>query len=171
MRYELPPWRQQLLKLATRPVKGKTLDEGKIVYGQSLILGKATRLAELADLGFVILNTNAAPAIPELEAMMKDNQKPDQGLRAIYALGTIGVPAVQVLTNALADINQSHRPEIMQAFYVAREMSPPSRDTYLSACLPALTRALDDPDAEVRRQAKVTLYNLDPQTLTHARTR
>lgn len=171
MRYELPPWRQQLLKLATRPVEGKTLDEGKIVYGQSLILGKAARLAELADLAFIILNTNAAPAIPELETMMKDNQKPDKGLRAIYALAAIGVPAVQVLTNALADTNQTHRCEIMQAFYVVRDMIPPSRDTYLAACVPALTRALDEPDAEVRRQAEVALYNLDPRALTRVHSR
>ncbi|MBE0540747.1 MAG: hypothetical protein IH623_05120 [Verrucomicrobia bacterium] len=161
LRYELPSWRKGLLKLATRPVEGKTLDEGNIVYGRSLIIGPTARNAEWADLGFVILNTNAAPAIPELEAMMKDNQKPDRGLRAIYALGAIGVPAVRVLTNALADTNQTHRCEIMSAFYVVREMSPPSRDTYLGACLPALNRALDDADADVRRQAKVSLYNIE----------
>lgn len=159
-RYELPLWRAKLLQLATRPVEGKTLDEGNIVYGRSLIIGPTARRAEWADVGFIILNTSAVPVIPELEAMMKDNQKPDRGLRAIYALGAIGVPAVGVLTNALADTNQTHRCEIMQTFYVVREMSPPSRDTYLGACLPALNRALDDADAGVRRQAKVSLYNI-----------
>ena len=67
IRYELPPWREKVLTLATRPVESKTLSEGKIVYGNSLILGESTRLAELAELGFVILNTNAISAIPDLE--------------------------------------------------------------------------------------------------------
>jgi hypothetical protein len=48
----------------------------------------------------------------------------------------------------------------MSAFHVVREISSPSRDAYLGACLPALNRALDDADAEVRRQAKVSLYNI-----------
>jgi len=156
-RYELPSWCKGLLTLATwRYGEGK-----KVVFSRSLIIGPTARKAEWAGLEFVILNTNAAPAIPELEAMMKDNQKPDRGLRAIYALGAIGVPAVRVLTNALADKNQNHRCEIMQAFYVVRDMSPSFRDTYLGACMPALTRALDDPDADVRRQAKVSLYNIE----------
>ncbi len=161
LRYELPWWRTLLLKAATFRVPGKSLEEGKVVYGRSLIIGPTGRRAELEDLGFVILKTDAAPAIPELEAMMKDNQKPDRGLRAIYALGAIGVPAVRVLTNALADTRQAHRCEIMQAFYVVRDMSALSRDSYLTACLPALKRALDDADAEVRRQAKVSLYNIE----------
>jgi hypothetical protein len=155
-RYELPSWRNGLLMLATwRYGEGK-----KVVFSRSLIIGPTARKAEWAGLGFVILNTNAAPAIPELEAMMKENQKPDRGLRAIYALGAIGVPAFRVLTNALADTNQTHRCEIMSAFHVVREISSPSRDAYLGACLPALNRALDDADAEVRRQAKVSLYNI-----------
>lgn len=156
-RYELPPWRQRLLTLATWHYgEGK-----KVVFSRSSIIGPAGRQAEWAGLGFVILNTNAAPAIPELEAMMKDHRKPDRGLRARYALGAIGVPAVRVLTNALADTNQTHRREIMQSFDVVRDMISPSRDTYLAACLPALTRALDDADAEVRREAEVTLYNIE----------
>jgi hypothetical protein len=156
-RYELPSWRKGLLTLATwRYGEGK-----KVVFSRSLIIGPTARKAEWAGLGFVILNTNAAPAIPELEAMMKDNQKPDRALRAILALGEIGGPAIAALTNALADTNQTHRREIMQAFNVVRDMSPPSRDTFLAACLPALNRALDDADAEVRREAKVSLYNIE----------
>lgn len=174
IRYELPPWREQLLKLATRPVEGKTLNEGKIVYGKSFILGKSSRLAELAELGFVILNTNAAPAIPELEALMKNNQKPDMGLRPIYALGEIGGPAIPALTNALADINQTNRCRIIEAIYAVELQSHSYYgDTYKGACLPALTRALNDPDDRVRRQAKITLYNLAlhdlaPPTFTDA---
>jgi hypothetical protein len=161
IRYELPPWRKKLLRLATRPVEGKTLDEGKIIYGNSLILGKSTRLAELAELGFVILNTNAATAIPELEALMKNNQKPDIGLRAIYALGEICGPAIPALTNALADLKQPNRDRIIQAIYGVEINSHYSHgDAYKGECLPELTRALNDPDEWVRRQAKVTLYNL-----------
>ncbi len=160
-RYELPWWRKTLLKGATLPVGGKSLAEGKIVLFRSSIIGPNARKVQQADLGFVILNTNAAPAIPELEAMMKDDQKPERALRAINALSAIGVPAVGVLTNALADTNQIHRCEIMSAFYVVREMSPPSRDAYLGACLPALNQALDDADAKARRQARTSLYNIE----------
>ena len=126
-----------------------------------LIVGNSTWLAELAELGFVILNTNAAPAIPELEALVKSNPKPDIGLRAIYALGEISGPAVPALTNALADIKQTNRDRIIEAIYAVEMNSHNYRsDTSKGACLPALTRALNDPDEWVRRQAKVTLYNL-----------
>jgi hypothetical protein len=170
IRYELPPWRQALLKVATWPVPGKSLDEGKVVYGKSSIEGKSLRKAEQAYFGFVILNTNAISAIPELEALMNNNQKPTVGLRAIYALSEIGIPAIPVLTNALANINQSNRIDIIYAIYaVERNCRFYDRDRCHAACLPALTRALKDPDAEVRRQAESTLYNLAPHTLTDAR--
>jgi len=111
-RYELPLGRRILLKLATFRVQGKTLEEGKTIYGSSLIVGKKARRAEKADLGFVILNTNAVSAIPELEALMKNNHKPDRSLRAIYALGEIGGPAIPALTNALADPGTKQRLKI-----------------------------------------------------------
>ncbi len=165
IRYELPPSRKALLQLATFRVPGKELNEGKIVYGQSRILGKSTRLAELAGLGFVILNTNAIPAIPELERLMKDNRKPAVGLRAVYALGDIGGPAITALTNALADTKQSNRIEIMHALMGAERASPYYYgSTYTDASLPALKRSLKDPDAEVRRQAAITLYNITDVT-------
>jgi HEAT repeat protein len=150
-----------MLQLATRPVQGKPLEEGKIVYGQSRILGKSTRLAELAELGFGILNTNAIPAIPDLERLMKDNRKPKVGLRAIYALGAIGGPAVTALTNALADTKQSSRIEIMHALCGAERESPYYYGSaFRGAALPALTRALNDPDPSIRGQASVTLLNI-----------
>jgi hypothetical protein len=161
IRYELPPWRQRLLTLATWPVPGKPLYEAKIVFGQSLILGESTRLAELAELGFVILNSNAIPAIPDLERLMKDKQKPVVGLRAIYALGAIGGPAMTALTNALADTKQTNRIEIMHALMGAERASPYYYGSaYQGAALPVLTQALQDPDPWIRRQASVTLYNI-----------
>lgn len=160
-RYELPLWRRQLLNLATQPVEGKTLDEGKIVYGRSWILGKSSRQSELAELGFIILYTNAAPAVHELEIMMKNSKKPDASLRATWALGAIGGPAIPALTNALADTKQINRCRIMEAIYgVEVDSHYYHRDAYTGACLPVLNRSLNDPDKEVRRQAKVTLYNL-----------
>lgn len=161
VRYELPSWRKTLLEGATFPMPGKASEGAKIVLFRSSILGRDARKAQEAEWGFVMLNTNAAPAIPELAAMMKDNQKPERALRAINALSLIGVPAVGVLTNALADTNQIHRCEIIFAFYPVTEMSPPSRDEYLGACLPALNRALDDPSARVRRAARDTLDRIE----------
>ncbi|HMP84713.1 MAG TPA: HEAT repeat domain-containing protein [Verrucomicrobiota bacterium] len=160
LRYELPPWRRGLLRLATRPVEGKTLDEGKVVYGQSLILGKSSRLSDLAELGFIILNTNAAAAIPELETLMKDKNS-DVAVRAIYALGAIGGAAIPVLTNALADVKQANRCRIMEAIYGVEIDSHYYRNqASTGSSLPALTQSLNDSDKEVRRQAKITLYNL-----------
>jgi hypothetical protein len=167
-RYELPPWRQTLLNLATRPVEGKPLSEGKTVYGKSWIEGKSLSRAENAQLGFAILNTNATSSIPELEALMKDKRRPVVGLRAIYALSEIGCPAIPALTNALADPNQSSRVTIIEALYAIERHIPSFRDGCRGACLPALTRALNDANTEVRRQAKITLNNLDPQTNTSA---
>ena len=170
IRYELPSWRQALLKLATWRVPGKTLEEGKIVYGKSLVEGRLLTRAENAGLGFAILNSNAVSAIPQLEALMKNNQKPVVGLRAIYALSEIGAPAIPALTNALANVNQTNRIDIIYAIYaIERNSSFSSRDTCRAACLPALTRATNDPDAEVRRQAATTLYNIAPNALTSVR--
>jgi HEAT repeat protein len=161
IRYELPSSRQALLKLATWPVEGKPLEEGKIVYGQSLIQGKALPRAERAICGFAILNANAVSAIPELETLMKNNKKPAAALRAIWALGEIGGPTFPALTNALADPNQPHRVEIIESIYALELQSPYYYgDTYKGACLPALIRTLNDPDEWVRRQARATLFNL-----------
>ncbi len=174
LRYELPAWRKGLLKLATRPVEGKTLEEGKVTYGRSRIVGKNARKTTLADMGFIILGTNAVSAIPELEALMKNNRKPDNGVRAIYALGEIGGPAIAVLTNALADPKQANREDIFHALYrVELESDSFYGGKYRGACFPALLRALEDPDEEVRREARVTLYNLElhhltPSTATNA---
>jgi HEAT repeat protein len=116
---------------------------------------------QLAEVGFVILNTNAIPAIPDLERLMKDNQKPVVGLRAIYALGAIGGPAITALTNSLANTNQSCRIEIMNALLGAERESPYYYgNAYRGSALPALTRALNDPDPSVCREACVTLYNI-----------
>jgi HEAT repeat protein len=100
---------------------------------------------------------------------MKDNQKPDVGLRAIYALGGIGVPAIPAVTNALADINQTNRHEIVHLLHDIERLSRSNcGSTYPSACLAALTRALNDSDDRLCRQASICLYNLAPESLTNA---
>ncbi len=165
IRYELPPRRARLLRLATF----HTGDDcgAEVVYRKAAIEGNWVRKAELAGLGFVILNTNGALAVPELEALMRNNQKPEVGLRAIWALGEIGGPAITALTNALADTRQTNRVEIMQALMAAERSSPyyyGSGSAYNGAALPALNQALKDPDPEIRRQASVTLYNITEVT-------
>jgi len=166
IRYELPPWRQILLKLGTQDLD---VQKGtKVITGKSWIEGKAPRRAERVGWGFAILNTNAASAIPELEALMKDNQKPIVRQRAIEALGYIGGPALSALTHALADTNQMNRIEIIYAIKcialggnAAYSVERDSPSSYRDACMAALTRALYDPDDRVSRQAKITLYNVE----------
>jgi hypothetical protein len=154
LRYELPPWRRALRTLAT-------LGEGKVFYGRSWILGRRARQTANAETGFAILNTNAAPAIPELEVLMKDNRKPDKGVPAIWALGEIGGPAIPALTNALADTNQTNRYVIIDVLYTLEIDSAfyyGNRPT--GASVPALSRALNDPDPQLRLQAYHALSGL-----------
>jgi hypothetical protein len=171
IRFELPPWRQALLRLTTWSYG----EDKKVVLFKSTIEGESPPRAEKAICGFAMLNTNAVSAIPELEALMKNNRKPAVALRAIWALGEIGGPAILALTNALADTNQSHRSRIIEAIYGLEMRSPYYYgDTYKGASLPALTRTLNDPDEWMRREAHGALYNLAlnnlaPWTFTNAR--
>lgn len=165
IRYEPSLWREALLAIATRPVEGKTSGEGSIVYGRSFIRGRSARLAELAEHGFIILTTNAALVMPNLEALMKESRNPEVRLRAIYALGEIGPIALPTLVDALNDSRQPNRCEIIYSIYGVERNSPRgARDAVRMVCVPALAALLNNPDQEMRRQSATTLYNLTNST-------
>ena len=61
---------------------------------------------------FKVLGADAAPAVPELEAMMNDTNRIVAALGAVYALSRIGPPAFPALTNALAIPQHPHHDQI-----------------------------------------------------------
>jgi len=113
MRYEPPPWREKLRTVASSPRIAEALayiaDALGYTVPKDLFVGESSKQADDAAEVIYILRSNAISAIPELEALMKDNRTPVRGRRAIRALGKIGPPAIPVLTNALTDPNQINR--------------------------------------------------------------
>lgn len=142
--YESPAWRITLRRMLRRTRW----------YGMSE--GQADRRAYLTTWGFTFLETNAASAIPKLQALMKDTTKPESSDRAIYALGCIGEPAIPVLKAALADSNQSNRSEIISAFRLI------ALNQGTNACLPILVEALNHHDPSVRKQAETVVLEIAP---------
>jgi hypothetical protein len=143
--YEPPAWRKSLRRTLNRTM------------WQGLSEGGAARRAYITEWGFAFLGTNAASAIPALEAMMKDSKKPERSSRAIYVLGCIGEPAIPLLKAALADSNQPDRPEIVSAFRLI------VLNQGTNVCLPILIEALKHPDPSVRKRAEIVLFDLAPK--------
>jgi hypothetical protein len=151
--YEPPRWRVTIRKilptfiLNRRPVN-RWLD------------GEASRRAVAATDAFLLLGTNAASAVPELHALMKNNGRPGSSDRAIYALGCVGDLALPSLKAGLADPNQLNRLSIV---YNYRYMA----DKYgTNNYLPVLIDALKHEDISVRKTATNALRGLVPSDLT-----
>jgi hypothetical protein len=108
----------------------------------------------LAVIGFSFLGTNAAPAIPELSAMMRDSTRPQTARRCVLALGHIGGPALPVLAQALAETNFPCRVEIVELVPHLRGPHP---------FRPVLETALADQDPRVRSAATNVLQQIAPQ--------
>jgi hypothetical protein len=127
-----------------------------------LIDGLGYETANGAMLAFGVLGTNAAPAIPELVALMKGTTNRATAVRAIAALSGLGPRALPHILSALSNTNQAGRATIPH-FIVMMAV-----DLGTNACLPALRAALQDPDPAVRTHASRALHTLDPQSLTNA---
>jgi hypothetical protein len=124
-----------------------------------LIDGPGYERANEVMVAFALLGTNAAPAIPDLVALMKDTNKVD---RAVGALSGVGAPALPHMLAALANTNQTGRSMIL--FYI-RDMA---RKVGTNAFLPPLKAALQDPDPEVRGMASGVLHYLAHESPTNA---
>jgi hypothetical protein len=112
----------------------------------------------LAVIGFSFLGTNAAPAIPELSAMMRDPTRPQTARRCVLALGHIGEPALPVLAQALAETNFPYRVEIVELVPHLRGAHP---------FRPILETTLTDQDPRVRSAATNVLQQIAPQALAN----
>lgn len=118
-----------------------------------------------AILGFTILGTNAAPAIPVLARLMNNPTVNVSSKRAIYALWAIGDPALPVLAAALRDPKTPNRDSIPTAISVR----PPQHIT-TNLWVPPLVAALTDPDRWVRWGATNALLAIAPEALTNSAT-
>jgi hypothetical protein len=144
--YETPSWRKTLYNKLPPPIRFKF---------QRWLQGKGGRQAECAIVGFMFLGTNAVTAIPQLEALMNDNTKAVSSVRAIFALGNIGEPAIPVLQSALADSNHLNPELIVMTFECMASTSG------TNVCLPLLREALSHKNSAVRDRATNALERLE----------
>ena len=104
-------------------------------------------------IGFMVLQTNAAPAVPELTRRM-NTRTSRAGYLAILALTDIGSPGFKPLLQALGDTNAVNRPG------VARLMDQAIRnlDTNdVPAALQAVAGCVCDPNPAVASWSAITL--------------
>ena len=112
----------------------------------------AARMRAAAAQACGILGSNAEPAIPALTRMFDRRESWAETSLALVKISPLGI---RVLTNALAQTNQSSMEDIQvrnwaaQLLKWARFAREPARD--------ALVRALGDPDPGVRQQAAWSL--------------
>jgi hypothetical protein len=131
-------------------------DIGSWVFG----LQEEGRAIE-AILAFGLLGTNAAPAVPQLAAMMNTRSQPGLVQRSIAALAAIGPPAHSALAQALSDTNFSERVEILIEIQIHTTNLSGS-----SPLRPVLQRLVLDPDSMVRDGARSALRQMAPELLT-----
>jgi hypothetical protein len=116
-----------------------------------MIVGREWLQARAADVGFALLGTNAAGAIPELEARMRNSKAMVPAARALGALARIGPPAMPALTNALAEPNHPQRAMVVRRLTtLVVEDGPETRDHYL----PIFNQLRTDADPGVRVAAE-----------------
>ena len=127
----------------------RNIGTNALPYLVKWLSSKSSRRVTQSLNGFAILGTDAASAIPELQALMKDPTKPG----ARFALVSIGPPAIPALKAALADPNQPDRYKLLYTF--SNLMFRPGTNS----CLPILIEALTDHDVEVRYAATNVLIS------------
>lgn len=155
IRYEPPAWRETL----RRNLPSRIWDNDTF---QKWIKGPTGERASHANAAFGILGTNALAALPELEALMKDNAAPRTASRAMSALASLGRSSLPIFETALADSNQTNRYRII---YNIRLMAWAEGT---NTCLPLLLQALTNDDRMVRTATTNVLTQLAPEMLTNA---
>jgi len=118
------------------------------------------RRAQSAAWAFWILGTNAAGAIPELEAVMRNSTTEQTANNAIDALANIRGPALLALKAALDDTNQTWRGRIVWDF--GSMVKEGDTNTYL----PLIVEALNHGDEIVREAATNVVLQIAPEILT-----
>jgi HEAT repeat protein len=143
--YETPGWKQQMYAIANR-VSGR--------YG---VYFRDRDLNNFALIGFYLLGSDGAAAIPPLTRMMLSAEDPE-GRRAAVALSSIGVDAIPALFEGLTNIN----PEVrgFATYYGWNYLG-----TNAAPAIPYIVERLNDPDDTERLRTVLTLKHLsiEPQ--------
>ncbi|MEY2428196.1 MAG: hypothetical protein QOJ40_1081 [Verrucomicrobiota bacterium] len=142
--YQIPPWKTSL---------ADTLERGPLAapYTRAIARALARRqaLASQTLIGYQILGRAAAPAVPQLRALLRDEPS---SVWAMHALATIGEAGLPALIAALGDPRTAHRDNLPRCIVSMR------RGGYdISSAVPALARSLGDTDAEVATAAAGSL--------------
>jgi hypothetical protein len=119
-----------------------------------LFSGPARR-AHYATKGFAIFGTNAVSAIPELEAMLKDQTRTEAAYHAAHALWSLGEPGLAALQRTFADTNLSHR------WLIAYPLAMAARDGSTNG-VPLLLQGLNDQDTKVRQTVEGIVMHYVP---------
>jgi hypothetical protein len=142
--YQLPPWKTSL---------ADTLDRGPLAapYTRAVAraLSRRQSLASQTLVGYQILGPEAAPGIPELRALLKDDAS---SVWAMHALASIGEAGLAALLVALADPQTAHRQDLPRCIISMRRAG-----NDISPAVPALVRCLGDTDVEVATAAATGL--------------
>jgi hypothetical protein len=136
IQYEGTPWRFIIYTNAPRFAKRTA--------ALLLLPNAMERKQNLALSGFFMLGTNAAPAIPELTALMADTNRPHTARVATYALAYLGTYALPPMLAALTNTNHPNRALIVKI--IGSQLVP---ELGTNACLPLLITASQDKDRSV----------------------
>ena len=127
----------------------RNIGTNALPYLVKWISSRSSRRVTQSLNGFAILGTDAASAIPELQALMKD---PTESA-AKFALVRIGPPAIPAFKAAFADPNQPDRFKLLFTFSMLMFMPG------TNSCFPILIEALTDHDPKVRHAAECVLIS------------
>ncbi len=117
--------------------------------------GPNTRMKAANELGF--MRTDAVEAVPALVEALEDSYEPVRR-NAIYALGAIGKPAVEPLTDALNSEKEAFEMEpILHICDPAHGLAATG-----ASAVPALISALEDERENVRASAAYALGEMGP---------
>jgi hypothetical protein len=158
MRFEPPSWWKTSLFDYAATLPGGLQNRAPVKW---LNPDRGYERLELALTGFVILGSNAAPAIPALTKIAGDPAGPGS-VFARRALCSMGAPAVPALTNLLATASPQAKDEIRIAF---ARMGADAQ-----AAIPTLIQDLADSDRVVAGRSAWMLgrIGLEPQLVVPA---
>lgn len=177
---ESAPWRQHLLKR----LPSRLRNNNRLIH---FVIGSASQRHSLAQLGYMALGTNAAPAIPGLQKLASRLGNSAVRLRAVEALADIGPNGIAAAIGILSNFNQPSDIWMLDALPAMGTNAAPlvpvissqlqntdgdfavitlaalgNMKVDLSAAVPVLTRCLDDPRSSIRMTAIPVLEGIGP---------
>jgi len=146
-RYEMPPWKRRLYKLVN-PIT-------RHFEKPSSAAEKKAR-AQAAMLGLIVLGPKAESAVPQLSKMLRETNDLTIARFAPMALSRIGTAGLPPLVAALTNQQTTS----LMRCYVMSHLG--MMGTNAAPCIPALERALEDSNWNVRTFATNLLRRIRP---------